>query len=79
MNIKQDSSITVYTKPGCPQCTATTRYLDDRGVDYAIFDVTTDTAALETVQQLGYMAAPVVVTAADHWAGFRPDKLGEIG
>lgn len=45
MTIKRDSSIAVYTKPGCVQCTMTTRYLDDRGVEYQVLDVTEDAAA----------------------------------
>ncbi|MGO3230777.1 MAG: glutaredoxin-like protein NrdH [Agrococcus casei] len=71
--------ITIYTKPGCVQCTATTRYLDDRGMVYATADVTADTSALATVQQLGYAAAPVVVADGKHWSGFQPTKLDQIG
>ncbi|SJM61062.1 glutaredoxin-like protein NrdH [Agrococcus casei] len=70
--------VIIYTKPGCVQCSATTRYLDDRGVQYVAADVTADAAALEAVQQLGYAAAPVVVADGNHWSGFRPEKLDEI-
>lgn len=80
-----DQDVTLYSKPGCVQCTATERQFDRDGTDYTKVDVTTDSAALDHVKDLGYSAAPVVeVTSADpeqrgHWSGFRPDKIATIG
>lgn len=71
-------SVIVYTKPGCVQCVATYRALDKLDIDYTVVDLSEDAAALEEVQELGYFAAPVVVTATDHWSGFRPDKISQI-
>ncbi|AVO39279.1 glutaredoxin-like protein NrdH [Pukyongiella litopenaei] len=71
-------TITVYSKPACVQCTATTRALDARGVSYEIVDLTQDPAAMELVQGLGYRQAPVVMAGDDHWAGFRPDMIGRL-
>lgn len=71
-------TVTVYSKPACVQCTATYRALDAQGIQYEIFDVTADDKALETVKELGYMQAPVVITGDDHWSGFRPDKISAI-
>ena len=71
-------SITVYSKPACVQCTATTRALDARGLAYQLVDLTEDTAAMEMVTQLGYRQAPVVVAGEAHWAGFRPDMIGSL-
>ena len=71
-------TVTVYSKPACVQCTATYRALDAQGIDYEIFDVTADDKALQTVKDLGYMQAPVVITGDDHWSGFRPDKISAI-
>ena len=71
-------TITVYTKPGCVQCNATFKALDKAGIEYTVIDVTTDEDAHAYVQSLGYLAAPVVVTGQDHWAGFRPDRIGRI-
>ena len=71
-------SITVYSKPSCVQCTATYRALDRQGLEYDIFDVTADEAALKAVKELGYLQAPVVVTETDHWSGFRPDKISAL-
>lgn len=70
--------VSVYTKPGCVQCNATYRALDAKGIEYEVHDVTEDAAALELVKSLGYLQAPVVVTDADHWSGFRPDKIDEL-
>ena len=71
-------AVTVYTKPACVQCSATYRALDSKGIEYEVLDVSQDDAALEAVKELGYLQAPVVVTEADHWSGFRPDKIDEL-
>lgn len=68
-------TITVYTKPKCPQCDAVKDWLKKGGVEFETRDVTADDEAREAVLSLGYMAAPVVVAGSDHWSGFRPDRL----
>lgn len=70
--------ITVYSKPACVQCTATTRALDARGLSYDLIDLTEDAQAMERVMALGYRQAPVVVAGDAHWAGFRPDMIGRL-
>jgi glutaredoxin-like protein NrdH len=71
-------AITVYTKPSCVQCTATYRALENKGIEFEIFDLSVDEKALETVKELGYLQAPVVITDSDSWSGFRPDKIEEL-
>lgn len=71
-------SVTVYSKPSCVQCTATYRALDRQGVAYTVVDLSQDEAALAKVRDLGYQQVPVVITDADHWAGFRPDKISAL-
>lgn len=71
-------TITVYSKPACVQCTATTRALDRQGIDYTIIDVSTDETAYALVQGLGYRQVPVVVAGETHWAGFRPDMISAL-
>jgi glutaredoxin-like protein NrdH len=68
-------SITVYSKPMCVQCDATKRALKKAGMAYDEVDVTVDAEALELIKGMGYLQAPVVITDADHWSGFRPDKI----
>lgn len=72
-------TITVYSKPACVQCTATTRALDAQGVAYALVDLTEDATAMSRVTALGYRQAPVVIAGDSHWAGFRPDMIGKLG
>ena len=71
-------NITVYSKPACVQCTATTRALDRQGVSYEVIDISKDQDAYEHVAGLGYRQVPVVVAGDMHWAGFRPDMIGSL-
>jgi len=71
-------SITVYSKPACVQCTATTRALEARGLDYEVIDLTQDDDAMTQVSELGYRQVPVVIAGEEHWAGFRPDLIGRL-
>ncbi len=71
-------TITVYSKPACVQCTATTRALDAKGINYQVVDLTEDAAAMTKVSELGYRQAPIVVAGEEHWAGFRPDMIGRL-
>lgn len=72
--------ITVYTKPGCPACVGTMRYLERHELTYSTVDVTQDAAALELITQtLGYTSLPVVVAhGVGHWSGLRIDKLDAL-
>lgn len=72
--------ITVYSKPNCPQCTATYRKLKALGLPHNSIDVTEDADALAFIRAQGYQQAPVVVVREgaqikEHWSGFRPDLL----
>ncbi|MBO9436552.1 glutaredoxin-like protein NrdH [Ruegeria sp. R13_0] len=71
-------SITVYSKPACVQCTATTRALDAKGITYDVIDLTQDDSAMTHVTELGYRQAPVVVAGSNHWSGFRPDMIAQL-
>lgn len=73
-------SVTVYSKPNCPQCDFTKRYLDDMGTPYNNVDITQDKEALEQLRHHGYLGVPVVAinSLADSWGGFRPDELEKL-
>lgn len=71
-------TITVYSKPACVQCTATTRALEARGLSFDVIDLTQDDEAFSRVSDLGYRQVPVVIAGEDHWAGFRPDLIGRL-
>lgn len=68
----------VYTKPNCVQCNMTKRHMDKIGVKYTTVDITEDPAALDKLIEMGYKAAPVVVTKDDSWSGFQPEKINEL-
>ena len=75
MNIS-NAEATVYTTPGCTQCTMSRRWLDSRGVEYDTVDLTQSPDDFAAVTALGYKSAPVIMVADDvHWGGFRPDLL----
>lgn len=73
------TTVTVYSKPNCPQCLFTVKKLAKLGVSYAVVDVTESPEALAYVMdELGYTAAPVVVVNEDpqnHWSGYKESKL----
>ena len=71
-------TVTVYSKPACVQCTATTRALAAAGIAYQLVDLTQDADAMRFVQELGYRKAPVIVADDQHWSGFRPDRIAAI-
>lgn len=71
-------SITVYSKPACVQCTATTRALAAKGLEFDLVDLTLDEKAMARVSELGYRQVPVVMAGDEHWAGFRPDKIAAL-
>ena len=70
-----NDSLTVYALPGCKQCDLTKHVLDSTGLPYVVVDLATDENAVETVKQLGYSSAPVVVDGTASWSGFRPEKI----
>lgn len=71
-------TITVYSKPACVQCTATTRALEAKGIEFDVVDLTEDDDAMERVTDLGYRQAHVVIAGDAHWSGFRPDLIGSL-
>ncbi len=47
------STKTVYSKPACVQCTATTRALDAKGISNDIIDLTEDDSVMTHVNEQG--------------------------
>lgn len=69
---------TVYTLPACVQCDMTKRYLDRAGVDYDTVDISQNPEAYDKIVQLGFSAAPVVISGDNAWSGFQPDRLDSL-
>lgn len=76
--------IVVYSTPGCVQCNMTKKWLEANDLRYREVNLSEDQIALQTVKQMGYQAAPVVIVPFDypnggsHWSGFQPDRLKEL-
>lgn len=70
--------VIVYTLPSCVQCDSTKRVLARNEVPYEEIDLSQDPEAMSYIKELGYAAAPIVVSGADHWSGFRLDKLSTL-
>ncbi|MEQ4568525.1 glutaredoxin domain-containing protein [Paenarthrobacter sp. CAP02] len=72
-------TITIYTITDentgreCTNCTATKKALDRKGITYQSREMTD--VEREAFRKAGHLAAPVVITDTDTWAGFRPDKI----
>lgn len=68
--------VTLYSKPGCPQCMATKRAFDKNGIDYNYVDVTqSDDDYSYVADTLGYKGVPVVETDTEHWSGYKEEKI----
>lgn len=70
--------VVVYSKPNCMQCEQTKKWLEKKGIEFSVVDMSVDAEALEKMKQLGYRQAPVVVAGEDHWAGFNPAKINAL-
>jgi glutaredoxin-like protein NrdH len=69
-------TITVYSKPACPQCTATKKHLEKRGLEYSEGDMN---QIHMSARARGITAAPVVVVDGDEmWGGYRPDRIDAL-
>ncbi|OON38962.1 NrdH-redoxin [Izhakiella australiensis] len=70
--------IIIYTKDNCVQCNATKNAMDSKGLPYELIHLDNDPQAVESLRNLGYRQAPVVMANEEHWSGFRPDKIAAL-
>ena len=71
-------TITVFTKPHCPQCDATKRQFTKLGVNFETGDLTQSPSTLDQLREAGFRQAPVVITPDSSWSGDRPDLIAQI-
>ena len=71
-------TITVFTKPHCPQCDATKRQLTKQGLDFETVDIEQHPEILAQLRAAGFMQAPVVIAPDASWTGYRPDLIREL-
>lgn len=70
-------TVTVYTKPLCPQCNATKKHLTKLGIE--VNELPIDEAVLLRATAAGILSAPIV-EAIGHapWGGYRPDRIDAL-
>ncbi len=68
-------TVTIYSKPNCPQCDLTKRDMDILGVEYEAIDITKHQDQLERLADMGYRSAPVVQTDHEIWSGYDQEKI----
>jgi len=71
--------VRLFIKPYCGWCHKAMRWLNERGVDYIIVDVTTDESAMaEMVCLSGAEMVPVIEVDGQLLADFGPEQLAEF-
>lgn len=75
--MSNEARLTVYTKPNCPMCKATQRWLDKNNIPYITKPITPDIA--QWAKDNGIKTAPIVILNATDltisWGGYHPDHL----
>ncbi|AQP54283.1 NrdH-redoxin [Vagococcus penaei] len=71
------STITLYTKNNCPQCTMTKKFLADKEVAFNEINIDSKPEYIDDLKAKGFRSVPVITTedARVTIVGFRPDQL----
>ena len=70
------TTVTVYSKPACPQCTMTKKALEKNGIAFEEVALLPETH--EQFASKGFRSAPIVVAGEKSWAGFQPDLINDL-
>jgi S1-C subfamily serine protease len=71
--------VTVYVRPGDPDCALVLRYLEDRGIDHAVRDVTVDPSASAVLfGRIGRVAVPAIEAGGRMLVGYDPVQLARF-
>ncbi|MCL2676654.1 MAG: glutaredoxin-like protein NrdH [Streptococcaceae bacterium] len=71
--------ITVYSKNNCMQCKMVKKWLSERSIDFQEINIDEQPEYVETVKNMGFMAAPVITNGSDlSFSGFNPVELGKL-
>lgn len=72
------SKIIVYSTPSCPYCHLVKDYLNEKGVEFEVKDVSVDRAAArEMVERSGQMGVPQIIINDKVIVGFNRDAIDE--
>lgn len=71
--------VTVYVRPGDPDCALLLRYLEDRGIDHTVRDVTSDPSASAVLfGRIGRVAVPAIEAGGRMLVGYDPVQLARF-
>ena len=71
-------TVTVFTKPYCPQCDATKRQLTKQGVIFETVNLEQNPETQAQLQQPAFHQAPPVITPHPSSTASRPDLIREL-
>ncbi|WP_022893257.1 glutaredoxin family protein [Agromyces subbeticus] len=84
------TTVTMYTKPDCVQCTGTYRHFESKGIkpdsdhaDFVVRDAFEDKDAYDFLMESGLRQMPVLMVddlesgESQQWTGFNPSKIEE--
>lgn len=73
------SKVSVYSTPTCPYCNMAKQFLAENNIEYANYDVSSDTArAQEMIDKSGQMGVPVIDIDGEIIIGFDRDRIAEL-
>ncbi|MFC1594028.1 Uxx-star family glutaredoxin-like (seleno)protein [Candidatus Omnitrophota bacterium] len=73
------ATVKVFSTPTCPYCVKAKEYLNQKGISYENFDVSSDKAKLDEMIKLsGQMGVPVIVVDSEVVVGFDRDRLEKL-
>ncbi len=70
--------ILIYTSPGCPDCAALKRWLENRGVSYTERDLSQPGVADEAKTRYGVRVAPITVIGDQYFYGTFAEQQPKI-
>jgi len=72
-------TVKVYSTPICPYCIRAKSYLQQKGIPFENYDVSSDQAKLQEMTQVsGQMGVPVIVVDDKVIVGFDQERLDQL-
>ncbi|GAM09583.1 putative glutaredoxin-like 8.6 kDa protein in rubredoxin operon [Geobacter sp. OR-1] len=69
------NSVEVYVTSWCGYCKKALRYLNEKGVSYAVYDIEKDQDANRRHKELGGRGVPLIKIGANKVRGFDPEEI----
>lgn len=69
----------LYSAPGCPYCVALKHFLEEKGIDFELIDISKDLkAGQRIIEQTGQMGVPVLEYKGEFVVGFNRQKIVKL-